>query len=62
VKELSVLEKLLTIHREKLENLSAELGEFIRKSEYQTVKEGFGKEGDAWLRAVSMIAGSRKGR
>jgi hypothetical protein len=60
VKESSVLEKLLTIHREKLENLSAELGEFIRKSEFQAIKEGFGKEGDAWLRAVSMIVGSRK--
>ena len=60
VKDLSVCETLLTIHREKLENLSAELGEFISKSEYQAVKENFGPEGNAWLRAVSMIVGARK--
>ena len=58
--DLSTCEKLLTIHREKLESLRAELEEFIRKNDYQAIKEGFGKEGDAWLRAVGMIAGSRK--
>ena len=62
VKELSVCEQLLNIHREKLENLSAQLGEFIRKNDYQAVKEGFGTEGDAWLRAISTITGSRKER
>ena len=62
VKEVSVCETLLSIHREKLESLSAELGEFIRKNDYQAIKEGFGREGDAWLRAVSMIIGNRKER
>ena len=62
VKESSVGEKLLTIHRAKLESLSAELGEFIRKNDYRANKEGFGKEGDAWLRAVSMIAGNKKAK
>ena len=62
VKEVSVSETLLAIHREKLESLSAELGEFIRKNDYQAIKEGFGDEGDAWLRAISMITGSRKER
>jgi hypothetical protein len=61
VKDLSACETLLTIHRAKLESLRAELDEFIRKNDYQAIKEGFGKEGDAWLRAVGMIAGSRKG-
>ena len=60
VKEVSACETLINIHREKLENLSAELGEFIRKNDYQAIKEGFGREGDAWLRAVGMIVGSRK--
>ena len=60
VNELPVCEKLLAIHREKLEDLSSELGEFIRKNDYQAIKEGFGREGDAWLRAVSIIVGSRK--
>jgi len=62
VKDASTCEKLLAIHREKLESLKTELGEFIRKNDYQAIKEGFGREGDAWLRAVSMITGSRKGR
>ena len=62
VKDSSTSEKLLAIHREKLEGLRAELAEFIRKNDYQAIKEGFGREGDAWLRAVSMIAGSRKER
>ena len=62
VKDLSACEKLLSIHGEKLESLRAELAEFVRKSDYQAIKEGFGREGDAWLRAVRMIAGSRKER
>jgi hypothetical protein len=59
-KDVSAHEKLLTIHRAKLEGLRAELAEFIRKNDYQAIKEGFGREGDAWLRAVRMIAGSNK--
>jgi hypothetical protein len=62
VKESSVYEKLLAIHREKFESLSAELAEFIRKNDYRAAKEGFGKEGNAWLRAVGMIVGSVKKR
>ena len=60
VKNVSACETLLAIHREKLESLRAELAEFIRKNDYQFIEEGFGKEGDSWLRAVSMIAGSRR--
>lgn len=62
IKELSVCEKLLTIHREKLESLKTELAEFIRKNDYQSIREGFGSEGDAWVRAVTMIVGRRKER
>ncbi|HET9907220.1 MAG TPA: DUF6062 family protein [Anaerolineales bacterium] len=60
VKDVSDREALLTIHLDKLESLRAELDEFIRKSEYQAVREGFGSEGNAWQRAVSMIVGARK--
>jgi hypothetical protein len=60
VKNVSASEKLLAIHRQKLDSLRAELAEFIRKNDYQTIKEGFGKEGDAWLRAIAMLTGSRK--
>lgn len=62
VKEASVVETLLVIHREKLESLNSELGEFIRKNDYQAFKEGFGTEGNAWLRAISMIVGNRQER
>lgn len=62
VKDVSDSETLLGIHRDKLESLRDELDEFIRKSEYKEVKESFGSEGNAWLRAIGMIAGSRKER
>ncbi|HUF00162.1 MAG TPA: DUF6062 family protein, partial [Anaerolineales bacterium] len=60
VRDLSVCETLLTIHREKLASLRSELAEFIRKNDYQLIEEGFGKEGDAWLRAIGMVAGRRR--
>jgi hypothetical protein len=56
----SVYETLLTIHLTKLESLKSELAEFIRKNDYQAIKEGFGSERDAWLRAIAIVAGSRK--
>jgi hypothetical protein len=62
VKDPSACETLLMIHREKLESLRTELEEFIRKNDYQAIQEGFGKEGDAWLRAIGMVVGSRKER
>lgn len=60
IKDRSGCEKILTIHREKLEGLRTELAEFIRKNDYRVIQEGFGREGDAWLRAVGLITGARK--
>jgi hypothetical protein len=62
VRDQSASDQLLLIHREKLENLRSELSEFIRKNDYQAMKEGFGREGDAWLRAVGMVVGKRTER
>lgn len=62
IQEEALYTKLLAIHRAKLQTLKAELAEFIRKNDYQVIHEGFGKEGDAWLRAISLVAGSRKER
>ena len=62
VKNSSACEILLTMHRAKLEQLGAELAEFIRKNDYRLIGQGFGKEGDAWLRTVAMLVGSRKTR
>jgi hypothetical protein len=50
---------LLAIQRKKLSSLSAELAEIIRKSDHRFREEGFGKEKDAWQRAIGMIAGGR---
>ena len=54
--------QLIQIQRQKLEGLRAELDEFIRKNDYQAAQEGFGSEGDAWLRSIGMIVGKRRGR
>jgi hypothetical protein len=60
VRDHSAYEALITIHRAKLEHLKSELAEFIRKNDYQAIKEGFGSEGDAWLRAIGIVAGRRR--
>ena len=52
-------ETLLRIQQARLERLKHELAEFIRKNDYQAIKEGFGSEGDAWLRAIAMVVGRR---
>ena len=62
VKDIPACETLLSIHREKLEGLHIELAEFIRKNDYRFMKEGLGKEGDSWLRAVAMMVGNPKSR
>jgi hypothetical protein len=54
-----VFYKLLDVEREKLEGLRAELGEFIRKSDYRFREESLGSERDAARRAVAMAIGSR---
>ncbi len=41
------------------QQLLAELTEFIRKNDYRFRGEGFGPEGDSWLRALASISGNR---
>ncbi|MBN2387938.1 MAG: hypothetical protein JXB85_13045 [Anaerolineales bacterium] len=62
VRDIPSCEMLIAIHRRKLETLQAELAELIRKHDYRFSKDGFGKEGDSWLRAVAMMAGNPKSR
>jgi hypothetical protein len=62
VRDVSVLDKLLAIQREKLQGLRDELAEFIRKSDYQLIDKGFGAEGDAWLRVLGLVTGRSKSR
>ena len=54
----AVSEFFLALHRQQLESLRAELAEFIRKNDYRFQDEGFGAEGDAWLRAIRKVSGT----
>lgn len=38
------------------QRLLAELNEFIRKNDYRFAAEGFGREGDAWIRALALMS------
>jgi hypothetical protein len=59
IRDADTYETLLRLQRKKLESLRAELDEFIRKNDYQFAGEGFGSEGDAWLRAIGMVVAKR---
>jgi hypothetical protein len=59
VRDPSTYDLLLSVNREKLESLNAELAEYIRKSDYRFQHEGFGPEGDSWRRAVNKLTGDR---
>ncbi len=50
---------LLRIVQEKLAGLRADLNEFVRKNDYRFNKEGFGKEGDSWRRAIGIMVGAK---
>ncbi len=56
------LARLFSVELEKMERLRGELGEFIRKSDYRFLKNGFGAEGNAWRRAAGLAAGAWSGR
>jgi hypothetical protein len=51
---------LLQTSLPQIEALNADLAEFIRKNDYRFRSEGFGKEGDAWRRAVAKVQGERE--
>jgi len=48
---------MLKIESQKIGNLRKELDEFERKHDYRFTKEGFGKEGDSWIRAIEKMIG-----
>jgi hypothetical protein len=50
---------LIRLEEKRFRELLGELQEFCRKNDYRFRKEGFGKEGDSWARAVRMLTGSR---
>ncbi len=56
-RDAAALDKLLTLQRECLLRLDAELGEFIRKNDYRFQHEGMGAEANSWVRALETVAG-----
>ncbi len=50
---------LLTLQSAHLKRLHEQLSEFIRKNDYRFTSEGYGVEGDSWLRAIGIISGQK---
>jgi len=51
----------VSVQRVIWERLTDQLSEIIRKSDYRFLDEPWGEEGDAWLRAIAVLAGSDQG-
>jgi len=62
VRDKIAFQRLVEIERATLAELQGELAEFIRKRDYRFSHEGFGKEGDSWLRAVAHVSGEEGAR
>jgi len=62
VEDAAQLQRLLRFQRQALEKLRDELAELIRKHDYRFINEGFGQEGDSWLRATGIVSGERGAR
>lgn len=58
-KNLKLSKELLALEKEKLSELNNDLKEFIRKYDWRFSKEEFGKEKDAWIKAIEKIIGKR---
>ena len=56
-KNRKTIEEITAIESEKISGLIVELNEFQRKHDYRFSKEGFGKEGDSWIRAIEKLEG-----
>ncbi|MBM3127008.1 MAG: hypothetical protein FJ009_00050 [Chloroflexi bacterium] len=57
---VETLDALIEMQIEINARLVAELDEFIRKNDYRFMAEGFGAEGDAWMRAIERLAGAAR--
>jgi len=48
---------LIEVQRERMQAISAELKEYLRKHDYRFAHEPYGPERDAWMRVIALIAG-----
>ncbi len=56
-RQKKIVRDLLNIESAKMKELINELKEIQRKHDYRFSYEGFGKEGDAWIRAIEKMVG-----
>ena len=55
----AVFARLVEIEAACLERLGSELSEFIRKHDYRFTHEGFGAEGNSWIRAIGQMSAQK---
>lgn len=53
-------QRLIDLQRPHFERLCDQLAEFIRKNDYRFASEGYGVEGDSWLRAIALVSGAQE--
>jgi hypothetical protein len=58
-RDRTVFEALVKAQRAIWQQLEADLGEFIRKSDHRFHGEAWGEERDAWLRGIAAVSGNR---
>lgn len=58
VSDEATLTALVEAQKAVWQRLQAELSEFIRKNDYRYMQEGFGLEGNSWLRVIEAISGA----
>jgi len=59
-KNKQISKTLIIIESQKIQQLQNELKEFNRKHDYRFSKEGFGEEGNSWIRAIGKMAGEEE--
>lgn len=57
VQDEQTFQRLVEVQLACLERLDGELSELVRKHDYRFAGEGFGAEGDSWIRAVAQVSG-----
>jgi hypothetical protein len=60
-RDAGIYRLLVTVEQSKVCALLHDLEDFYRKHDYRFSQEGFGEEGDSWLRAIELIVGEDDG-
>lgn len=57
VEDDSTLDILIDVQRERMEALSVDLKEYLRKHDYRFAHEPYGSEKDSWIRVIALFVG-----